>query len=65
VLSTDVCVPISALADCVTATRRDIDSLGLLAPIVGHVGDGNFHVMPLIDPADPRSGARCRASLTG
>lgn len=53
VLSTDVCVPISALADCVTATRRDIDSLELLAPIVGHVGDGNFHVMPLIDPANP------------
>jgi D-lactate dehydrogenase (cytochrome) len=52
VLSTDVCVPISALATCVTATRLDIDSLGLLAPIVGHVGDGNFHVLPLIDPSD-------------
>lgn len=51
VLSTDVCVPISALAACVVATRQDIDRLGLLAPIVGHVGDGNFHVMPLIDPA--------------
>ena len=53
VLSTDVCVPISALAECVTATRQDIDGLGLLAPIVGHVGDGNFHVLPLIDPSDP------------
>jgi len=53
VLSTDVCVPISALAECVTATRQDIDNLGLLAPIVGHVGDGNFHVLPLIDPSDP------------
>jgi D-lactate dehydrogenase (cytochrome) len=53
VLATDVCVPISALAACVTATRADIDALGLLAPIVGHVGDGNFHVMPLIDPSDP------------
>ncbi|HET7211474.1 MAG TPA: FAD-linked oxidase C-terminal domain-containing protein, partial [Methyloceanibacter sp.] len=52
-LATDVCVPISALADCVTATRADIDRLGLVAPIVGHVGDGNFHVMPLIDPAEP------------
>jgi D-lactate dehydrogenase (cytochrome) len=52
VLATDVCVPISALAECVTATRRDIDALGLLAPIVGHVGDGNFHVLPLIDPSD-------------
>jgi D-lactate dehydrogenase (cytochrome) len=53
VLSTDVCVPISALAVCVTATREDIDRLGLLAPIVGHVGDGNFHTMPLIDASDP------------
>jgi D-lactate dehydrogenase (cytochrome) len=52
VLSTDVCVPISSLAACVTETRRDIDQLGLLAPIVGHVGDGNFHVLPLIDPND-------------
>ncbi len=52
ILSTDVCVPISALAACVEATRADIERLGLLAPIVGHVGDGNFHVLPLIDPAD-------------
>jgi D-lactate dehydrogenase (cytochrome) len=53
VLSTDVCVPISSLAACVGETRQDIDRLGLLAPIVGHVGDGNFHVLPLIDPSDP------------
>jgi D-lactate dehydrogenase (cytochrome) len=59
VLATDVCVPISALADCVTQTREDIDRLGLVAPIVGHVGDGNFHVMPLIDPAD--AGERWKA----
>ncbi|HEU4476149.1 MAG TPA: FAD-linked oxidase C-terminal domain-containing protein, partial [Methyloceanibacter sp.] len=52
-ISTDVCVPISALAACVTETRADIDRLALLAPIVGHVGDGNFHVMPLIDASDP------------
>jgi D-lactate dehydrogenase (cytochrome) len=51
-IATDVCVPISALAACVAETKRDIERLGLLAPIVGHVGDGNFHVMPLIDPAD-------------
>jgi D-lactate dehydrogenase (cytochrome) len=63
VLSTDVCVPISALADCVTETRRDIDSLGLLAPIVGHVGDGNFHVMPLIDPADAEERLKVQAFL--
>ncbi|HEX7532119.1 MAG TPA: FAD-linked oxidase C-terminal domain-containing protein [Methyloceanibacter sp.] len=53
VLSTDVCVPISSLAACVVETRQDIDRIGLLAPIVGHVGDGNFHVLPLIDPASP------------
>jgi len=48
----DVCVPISALADCVEGTRRDIDAEGLLAPIVGHVGDGNFHVLFLLDKGD-------------
>jgi len=48
----DVCVPISALADCVEKTRRDIDAEGLLAPIVGHVGDGNFHVLFLLDQGD-------------
>jgi D-lactate dehydrogenase (cytochrome) len=56
-------VPISALAACVTATRADIDRLGLLAPIVGHVGDGNFHVMPLIDPADPEERRKVQAFL--
>ena len=44
VWTTDVCVPISRLADCIAETRKDIDAAGLLAPIVGHVGDGNFHV---------------------
>jgi D-lactate dehydrogenase (cytochrome) len=63
VLSTDVCVPISSLAACVTETREDIDRLGLLAPIVGHVGDGNFHVMPLIDPSDPEERRKVRAFL--
>jgi D-lactate dehydrogenase (cytochrome) len=63
VLSTDVCVPISALAECVTATRADIDEMGLLAPIVGHVGDGNFHTMPLIDPSDPEERRRVQAFL--
>ena len=63
VLSTDVCVPISALAACVGATRQDIDRLGLLAPIVGHVGDGNFHVMPLIDPANQEERRKVQAFL--
>jgi len=50
---TDVCVPISRLADCILETKRDIAETGLLAPIVGHVGDGNFHLCFVIDPADP------------
>jgi D-lactate dehydrogenase (cytochrome) len=62
-ISTDVCVPISALAACVTETRADIDRLELLAPIVGHVGDGNFHVMPLIDAADPEERNKVQALL--
>ena len=53
VLATDVCVPISRLAECVTETRRDIDEMGLVAPIVGHAGDGNFHVGLSINMDDP------------
>ncbi|MBS3649216.1 FAD-binding protein [Pseudaminobacter sp. 19-2017] len=52
-LSTDVCVPISRLAECIKETEADIAEMGLIAPIVGHVGDGNFHVMVLMDPNDP------------
>ena len=50
--ATDVCVPISRLADCIVETRRDIDESNLVAPIVGHVGDGNFHLVYLVDPED-------------
>ena len=57
-ISTDVCVPISQLAVCVADTKADIATSGLIAPIVGHVGDGNFHVMPLIDFNDPAEVAR-------
>jgi D-lactate dehydrogenase (cytochrome) len=46
---TDVCVPISALAECIAQTRDDIDASGLQAPIVGHAGDGNFHCTFMID----------------
>ena len=46
-------MPISRLADCVLETRADIDATGLPCPIVGHVGDGNFHVLVLFDPKDP------------
>jgi D-lactate dehydrogenase (cytochrome) len=48
-LATDVCVPISRLAECVAGTQADIAEMKLVAPIVGHVGDGNFHVSLLID----------------
>lgn len=44
VFSTDVCVPISRLADCVTETQKDLKEHNLIGPIIGHVGDGNFHV---------------------
>jgi len=54
VIATDVCVPISRLAECVTETKKDIAELGLVAPIVGHIGDGNFHVIPLIDMDNAR-----------
>ena len=46
-------MPISRLAACIAETKADIAQSGLMAPIVGHVGDGNFHVMPLIDFAVP------------
>lgn len=49
----DVCVPISRLAESVAAARADIDAAGVVAPIVGHVGDGNYHVLFLIDPESP------------
>ena len=50
---TDVCVPISRLAECLTETQRDIEQSRILAPIVGHVGDGNFHLTLLVDMDDP------------
>jgi D-lactate dehydrogenase (cytochrome) len=58
---TDVCVPISELATAVLETRREIDETGLLAAIVGHVGDGNFHVAFLIDPDDDEELRRVEA----
>jgi D-lactate dehydrogenase (cytochrome) len=51
--TTDVCVPISRLAECIAETIRDTEASRLPAPILGHVGDGNFHCAILVDPADP------------
>ncbi|MCK4203640.1 FAD-binding protein [Brucella pituitosa] len=48
-VSTDVCVPISRLADCIAETEKDLAESGLIAPVVGHVGDGNFHLLLLLD----------------
>jgi D-lactate dehydrogenase (cytochrome) len=59
--TTDACVPISRLAECIAETKRDIEGSGLLAPIVGHVGDGNFHLAIMVDPADPAELDRARA----
>jgi D-lactate dehydrogenase (cytochrome) len=51
-MSTDVCVPISRLAECILATEQDTRGSGFQCPIVGHVGDGNFHVLFMLDPDD-------------
>jgi D-lactate dehydrogenase (cytochrome) len=51
-ISTDLCVPISRLADCVTQTQEDLREHQIYGPIIGHVGDGNFHVAMFCDPAD-------------
>jgi D-lactate dehydrogenase (cytochrome) len=60
-VATDVCVPISRLADCVTETQVDIAASRLLAPIVGHIGDGNFHLSLLVDTKDADEVARAKA----
>jgi D-lactate dehydrogenase (cytochrome) len=52
-LTTDACVPISNLARCIEETVADIEAQGLMAPVFGHVGDGNFHCLMLIDPDNP------------
>ena len=58
---TDVCVPVSRLAECIRETKKDIVESGLCAPLVGHVGDGNFHLVYVIDPDDPEEMARAKA----
>jgi D-lactate dehydrogenase (cytochrome) len=52
--ATDVCVPISRLAECILETKRDLRESFLMAPLVGHVGDGNFHLCFLVQRDDPR-----------
>jgi D-lactate dehydrogenase (cytochrome) len=63
VLVTDVAVPLSHLAQAVTETAADIQSSGLTAPIVGHVGDGNFHAIVVVNPSDQGEIAAVEAFL--
>lgn len=61
VVVTDVCVPISRLAECVSSTKQDIQETGIIAPIVGHVGDGNFHASVLVIMDDAHEVPRAKA----
>src|SRR5712691_343767 len=62
-IASDVCVPISRLAECVIATQADVAANRLIAPIVGHVGDGNFHLSILVDMADADEVSRTEGLL--
>jgi D-lactate dehydrogenase (cytochrome) len=62
-LATDVCVPISRLAECIRETEEDLAASRITAPLVGHVGDGNFHLQPIFDGKDPRQKANIEAFL--
>jgi D-lactate dehydrogenase (cytochrome) len=55
-----VCVPISRLAECILETRADVDEARLISPIVGHVGDGNFHLLLLVNTDDPDEVVRAK-----
>jgi D-lactate dehydrogenase (cytochrome) len=63
--ATDACVPISRLAQCVLETKKDVEASGLTAPILGHVGDGNFHLVILFDPASAAERERAEALARG
>ncbi len=63
ILATDVCVPISRLAEAVLETQKDIEATGLICPIVGHVGDGNFHTTPVFDINDKNDKAKIEGFL--
>jgi D-lactate dehydrogenase (cytochrome) len=59
--ATDACVPISRLADCIMETKKDVAASGLTAPILGHVGDGNFHLVVLFEPGSRDQRERAEA----
>ena len=58
--TTDACVPISRLAECIVESKRDLDESSLTGTLVGHVGDGNFHMLYLVDPDSPEEMAEAR-----
>ncbi|HYI39247.1 MAG TPA: FAD-linked oxidase C-terminal domain-containing protein [Allosphingosinicella sp.] len=58
--ATDVCVPIGRLAECIVETKKDLEQTEIPAPILGHVGDGNFHVIFVLDPNKPEEEAEAK-----
>lgn len=60
--TSDVCVPIAHLAECIVETKADLDASHLVAPLVGHAGDGNFHLIFMLDPNDPAELERVAAA---
>lgn len=60
--TSDVCVPIAHLAECIVETQKDLAASNLVAPLVGHAGDGNFHLIFMLDPEDPEELARVAAA---
>ncbi|KEK22349.1 FAD-binding oxidoreductase [Bacillus gaemokensis] len=61
-MSTDVCVPISELADAIQHAKETLDSIGLVGGILGHVGDGNFHVLLMVNPSDKEEVSKAEAT---
>ena len=59
--ATDVCVPVSRLAECINETKADLEGTNLLSPLVGHVGDGNFHLLYIVDPENAEEMAEAQA----
>jgi D-lactate dehydrogenase (cytochrome) len=60
-ITTDCCVPISHLAEAILAVQQECEQASLLYAIIGHVGDGNFHVLIMLDPLDQAMLARAEA----
>ena len=61
ILTTDVCVPISRLAECIASAKEELDRVSFPGTILGHVGDGNFHVLCVLDPKKPDQFAEAMA----